>query len=72
MLLFRSEQHVDQWCGQWNQNRGGILTLDQVWRLATEWYGDRMSPQWRPKTTGEAQSVFTEIGLEGEFWKLAG
>jgi hypothetical protein len=47
------------------------LTLDQVWRLATEWYRDRLSPLWRPKTTVEAQKAFAEIGLVGDFWKLA-
>jgi len=70
MLLFRSEQHVDRWCRQWNRTRGGTLTLDQVWRLATEWYRDRLSPLWRPKTTAEAQKAFAEIGLVGDFWKL--
>ena len=71
MLLFRSEQHVDRWCAQWNRSRGGILSLDQGWELATEWYGDRLSPSWRPKTTPEAQAAFGKIGLIGEFWQLA-
>jgi hypothetical protein len=72
MLLFRSEQHVDRWCAQWGRPRGGILTLDQGWQLAQEWYGDRLNPDWRPKTTEEAKTAFAKIGLEGEFWKLAG
>ena len=71
MLLFRSEQHVDRWCRQWNQVRGGTLTLDQGWRLAKEWYGDRLSPKWHPQTVGEAEAVFAHIGLVGDFWKLA-
>jgi hypothetical protein len=72
MLLFRSEQHVDRWCAQWNRPRGGTLTLAQGWRLANEWYGDRLSPNWCAKTTEEAQAAFTRIGLVGQFWKLAG
>jgi len=72
MLLFRSEQHVDQWCRQWNRTRGGTLSLQQGWRLAQLWYGDRLSPHWRPKTAVEAEAVFAEVGLVGEFWKLAG
>jgi hypothetical protein len=71
MLLFRSEQHVDRWCSQWNQVRGGTLTLDQGWRLAKEWYGDRLSPKWHPKTVSEAEAAFADIGLVGDFWKLA-
>lgn len=72
MLLFRSEQHVDRWCLQWNQPRGGTMTLHQGWRLAQEWYGDRLSPNWRPKTVEEAEAAFAKIGLSGEFWTLAG
>ena len=70
MLLFRSEQHVDRWCQQWKRPRGGILSLTQGWKLAQLWYGDRLQPQWRPKTAVEAESVFREVGLMGEFWKL--
>jgi hypothetical protein len=70
MLLFRSEQHVDRWCRQWNRPRGGVLTLAQIWGLATEWYGNRLSPQWRPKTTAEARATFAALGLVSDFWKL--
>jgi hypothetical protein len=72
MLLFRSEPHVGRWCAQWNRPRGGTLNLEQGWRLAQEWYGDRLSPQWRAKTVVEAEASFAAIGLVGEFWKLAG
>jgi hypothetical protein len=71
MLLFRSEQHVDRWCKQWNRARGGILDLQQGWRLAKEWYGDRLSPAWQPKSPSEAEAAFGRIGLKGEFWKLS-
>lgn len=70
MLLFRSEQHVDRWCAQWNRPRGGTLSLLQGWRLAKGWYGDRLSPTWRPKTVGEAQTAFAGIGLVSDFWQL--
>jgi predicted metal-dependent hydrolase len=70
MLLFRSEQHIDRWCRQWNRRRGGILSLDQGWRLAQAWYGDRFSPDRRAKTGDEVQALFAEIGLRGPFWRL--
>jgi hypothetical protein len=72
MLLFRSEQHIDRWCGQWKRPRGGTLTLSQGWLLAKEWYADRLNPDWRPKTVLEAEAAFARIGLAGEFWKLTG
>jgi hypothetical protein len=71
MLLFRSEQHVERWCRQWSRPRGDTLSLAQGWKLAQEWYGDRLSPQWRPKTVDEAQTAFARIGLTGNFWNLA-
>jgi Alkylmercury lyase len=71
MLLFRSEQHVDNWCRQWNRPRGGTLSLQQGWKLAQLWYGDRLKPEWQPMAAGEAQAVFAEVGLIGEFWKLS-
>lgn len=72
MLLFRSEQHIDRWCRQWNRPRGGTLTLQQGWKLAILWYADRLDRNWRPKTPAEAQKLFAEIGLVGDFWQLAG
>ena len=71
MLLFRSEQHVDRWCEQWNRPCGATMTLNQGWRLAKEWYDDRLSAGWRPKTEAEAQAALTRIGLVGEFWRLS-
>jgi len=50
---------------------GGILSLQQGWRLAKEWYSDRLSPAWQPKSASEAQAAFARIGLKGEFWKLS-
>ena len=45
------------------------------WRRAGNWrwlwYGDRLSPEWRPKSAAEAEMVFREVGLVGEFWKLS-
>jgi hypothetical protein len=72
MLLFRSEQHIERWCQQWGRPPGGTLSLAQGWKLAQLWYGDRLAAQWRPKSAVQAESVFREVGLVGEFWKLTG
>ena len=71
MLLFQSEEHAEQWCALWNQPRGAILSLEQVWGLATGWYaGDPREPNWRRKTIDEAQAYFVELGLTAPFWRL--
>jgi hypothetical protein len=71
MLLFRSEEHVARWNEERRTELGSTLTPQQGWQLATEWFGDRLSPDWRRKTPEEAQAIFDGIGLTGQFWNLA-
>jgi hypothetical protein len=71
MLLFRSEEHMDKWCGDWRLKRGAVLTLGLCWRLAEAWYSaDRRDPNWRRRTPDEAQALFNELGLTSSFWKI--
>ena len=70
MLLFRSKEHVDRWCEQWKQRREETITLDQGWRLAQAWYGDRLEPEWRRKTPEEVESLWAELGFTSPFWQL--
>ena len=47
------------------------MPLETGWRLAREWYGgDRRDPQWRRRTIEEAEALFAELGLTGDFWRL--
>ena len=71
MLLFRSEEHVDNWCRQWKLERGALLSLEQAWLLAQAWYGpDRREVAWRRKTLEEAEALFEDLGLTSPFWNL--
>jgi hypothetical protein len=70
MLAFRSEEHVDRWCETRRIDRGAVFTPDQLWRLADAWYRDRMSPDWRRRSAAEAEALFAELGLTGDFWRL--
>ena len=67
MLLFRSEEHVDRS----GKPKGELMTPEQMWRLADTWYHDRDDPGWRRRSADEAEQVFADIGLTGEFWKLS-
>jgi hypothetical protein len=71
MLAFRSEEHVARWREQRCLAPGAVFSPEQLWRLAREWYADRLSPGWRRKTAEETQAVFAEIGLTGPFWQLS-
>lgn len=33
-------------------------------------YQDRADPSWRRRTAEEAEAIFAEIGLVGDFWRL--
>ena len=71
MLAFRSEAHVDEWCGRHRIERGAVFTLEQAWQLARAWHADRLSPEWRRATPEEAEAIFESIGLTGDFWRLS-
>jgi carboxypeptidase C (cathepsin A) len=70
MLLFRDEEHVSRWCTARDLPIGGTMTPEQGWRLAHEWFEDRLKPDWRRHTLDETESVFASIGLTSDFWKL--
>jgi hypothetical protein len=69
MLLFRSEEHVDRWCRIRGLLKRPLVTLDQVWKLAVAWYGNRLTAESRRPVGAEVQAIFREIGLEGPFWQ---
>jgi hypothetical protein len=70
MLLFRSEEHA----GGWREARGfpgaTTLSVETGWKLARAWYSHKLEPDWRRHTVEEAEALFAELGLTGEFWRL--
>lgn len=70
MLLFRSEEHVDRWCAQRKLQKGAVLTIDQGWRLARDWYAGRLAPDYRGKSPEELASILDRIGLTGPYWRI--
>ena len=69
MLLFRSEEHVDRWCRVRGLSKQPLVSLDQLWRLAVAWYGNRLTVESRRPMGDEVQEIFQEIGLAGPFWQ---
>jgi len=70
MLAFRSEEHVERWCESEGLERGALMTPEQQWRLADVWYANRLARDWQRRTPVEAEAVFAELGLVGDFWRL--
>lgn len=72
MLLFRADEHIENWRTQWSQPRGATLTIDQAWRLADAWYANKMASDWRRATLEETEHLLAKLGLTGPFWDLRG
>jgi hypothetical protein len=49
---------------------GELVDLATLAELARRWYGDRLDPEWRPRTLEASQAILASVGLTGEFWSL--
>jgi hypothetical protein len=61
MRLLRSGSEITE---------GELVDLPTLRRLARRWYGDRLDPDWRPRTLEASQAILDEVGLTGAFWRL--
>jgi hypothetical protein len=52
------------------ERRGERVDLRTLSALASDWYGDRLSPTWRPRSAEESQRILGAHGLTGDFWRL--
>ncbi len=68
MRLFRSEAHIDRRLA--GGAKGATTSVGQLSDLAHSWWGDRLSPDWRPRTREESQEILDLVGLSGDFWQL--
>jgi len=68
MLLFRSEETVEAWCAEREVPVRPLVTLDQLWVLANEWYSNRLTVDSRRPGADEMREIFTRLGLTGPFW----
>ena len=50
---------------------GAVVALDTLAALAADWYGDRLRPDWSPRTIEQSQALLERHGLTGPFWSLA-
>jgi hypothetical protein len=69
MNLFRSEEHITGWLG--GRPPGATMAVEQLCHLAHGWWGDRLDPDWRPRTVERNQAILDAVGLTGPFWQLA-
>ncbi|HTP02614.1 MAG TPA: hypothetical protein VMJ64_14660 [Anaerolineales bacterium] len=68
MLFFRSEEQVREWCEVNGYPKRPLVRMDQLWGLATAWYGTRLQEDARRPQPEEMRAIFAGLGLHGEFW----
>lgn len=68
MLFFRSEDDARAWCAARDAPLRPLVTMPQLWQMATTWYATRLDPHSRRPQPDEIRGIFGAIGLTGDFW----
>jgi hypothetical protein len=68
--IFCREACVDAWLARTSHDRGAVMDLTTLWRLAQEWYAGRLDPGYTRREPAESAAYFRKVGLEGPFWRL--
>ena len=68
MLFFRSEEMARQWCQNLGTSPKPLVTMTQLWALATTWYATRLQEVSRRPQPDEMRNIFAELGLDDDFW----
>lgn len=68
MLFFRSEEMARAWCSARKEPLRPLVTMDQLWKLATTWYATRLDVDSRRPKAEEMRRIFADLGLDDEFW----
>jgi hypothetical protein len=68
MLFFRSEELAREWCEEKGITMRPLVTIDQLWALATTWYSTRLQADSRRPQADEMRQIFASIGLGDDFW----
>lgn len=70
MLLFRSEEDVEDWVRSTGNPRGESVPLMTVWELGKRWYHDRLRADFRGLTSQRVGETFEYVGLTSDFWRV--
>ena len=68
--LFCDEACVDAWLERTGHQRGYVMDLPTLWRMARGWYAGRLDPGYVRREPSAAAEYFRSVGLEGPFWGL--
>jgi hypothetical protein len=61
---------VDAWLESSANERGYVMDLATLWRLASGWYDGRLSRGYVRREPSAAADYLRGVGLSGSFWGL--
>lgn len=70
--LFCGSECIEDWLARTGNQRGYVMDLATLWRLASHWYDGRLERGYERRQPSAAAAYFREVGLRGEFWGLDG
>jgi hypothetical protein len=70
--LFCDRGCVDDWLARTGHDRGYVMDLPTLWRLARGWYAGRLEHGYTRRDPSTAAAYFADVGLRGPFWGLHG
>jgi hypothetical protein len=69
--IFCSETCVTAWLDRSGRQRGYVMDLPTLWRLASGWYAGRLERGYVRREPSAAGDYLRSVGLSGPFWGLA-
>lgn len=70
--IFCDRDCLKRWLDSTGREPGYVMNLETLWRFAQGWYEGRLDRGYVRREPAEAADYFRSVGLEGEFWGLAG
>ncbi|GAB3202018.1 organomercurial lyase [Geodermatophilus arenarius] len=68
--IFCGETCVDAWLDRTGNDRGYVMDLTTLWRLASDWYTGRFDRGYTRREPARAADYMRSVGLSGPFWGL--
>jgi hypothetical protein len=68
--IFCGEECVGQWLQDTGHERGYVMDLPTLWRLASGWYTGRLERGYQRREPAAAADYLRSVGLSGAFWGL--
>ena len=68
--IFCDELCVDEWLKRTQHDRGYVMDLDTLWKLASDWYTGRLEKGYVRREPSQAKEYLRNVGLSGSFWGL--